>query len=203
MTCRLPDALYATGKDGYAPGPRGVLSGLAGALLAAGADVNTRQQRDGFTPLHNASERNRRPAVIEAFLAAGGEVSARDSRGRTPLHVAAGRNTGAAVGARDEDGFMPLHRAAESNGNPAVVEALLGAGADINARADNGWTPLHAATRANPNPAVVEALLAAGGDANARDEDGRTPWDLAQENARFHGTDVYWRLNDARFDSPR
>ena len=110
---------------------------------------------------------------------------------------------GADVSARDDDGTMPLHAAAASNRSLAVIATLLGVGADISARAGNGWTPLHAAARSNRNPAVVEALLAAGADVSARDDDGRTPWDLAQENERFQGTDAYWRLNDARFDTPR
>lgn len=41
--------------------------------------------------------------------------------------------------------------------------------------------------------------LEAGGDVHARDGSNKTPFDYAKENAALKGTDVYWRLNEARF----
>ena len=57
------------------------------ACLAAGADVTL----DGFgrEPLHWAAGNNENPAVIEALVAAGADVSARDEQGATHLHAAA------------------------------------------------------------------------------------------------------------------
>ena len=75
---------------------------------------------------------------------------------------------GAEINARDRDGGTPLHKAAGFNGNPAVLEALLAAGADINARDEKGLTPLHEAAWGVENPAVMEALVAAGADLDAR-----------------------------------
>ena len=76
------------------------------------------------------------PAAVEALLAAGAFLHARDRTGETPLHSAAMYNE-----------------------NPAVIEALLGAGADIHARDRFGLTPLYNAAT-NENLAVTETLLA-------------------------------------------
>ena len=35
---------------------------------------------------------------------------------------------------------------------------------------------------------------------NARDGSNKTPFDLAKENSALKGTDVYRRLNEARFE---
>ena len=107
--------------------------------------------------------------------------------------------SGADIKARDEDGETPLHRAARFNENPAVIAALLDAGAEIEARNEDGHTPLHRAARLNKNPAVIAALLDAGADPEARDEAGKTPWDYAKDSESLKDSDVYWRLNEARF----
>ena len=80
-----------------------------------------------------------------------------------------------------------------------MVAVLLAAGADLEARAEGGATPLHEAARFSETPAVVAALLDAGADPAARDAEGRTPWDLIEDDSPLKGTDVYWRLNEARF----
>ena len=120
------------------------------------------QDRFNSTVLHSAASESE-PAVIEALLAAGADVTARNSSGATPLHHAA----------RDND-------------NPAVIEALVVAGASLDARLEDGSTPLHTAVSttdvgrdAAENLAVTEALLAAGADVRARDENGDTPLHLA------------------------
>ena len=68
---------------------------------------------------------------------------------------------GANLEARNEYGDTPLHEAAEHNGNPAVIETLLSAGADLDAGYENERTPLHLAVRLNDNPAVFATLLTA------------------------------------------
>ena len=123
---------------------------------------------------------------MQALLAAGADVNARDRFKKTPLHSAARFNenpevvqallaAGADVNARDRFKKTPLHSAARFNENPEVVQALLAAGADVNARDRFKKTPLHSAARFNENPEVVQALLAAGADVNARDEGKDTP----------------------------
>ena len=92
----------------------------------------------------------------------------------------------------------PLHKAAA--GDLAVVEKLIAAGADPNAREKYGNTPLHWAARHSNNSAVVEKLIAGGADPKARDIGGKFPFDYAKNNKALQGTDVYWRLNEARFE---
>ena len=162
-------------------------------LIAAGADVNARAD-DGETPLHAATKFNRNPAVIEVLLAAGADPTPRDNSGDTLLHTAVRFN------------------------NMAMIGFLLAAGANLKARAEDGNMPLHTAAKyvhwafpdnlesiGDDDPHAgdaIEALLAAGADPTARNAAGQTPWDLAEANEALKGSDTYWRLNDARFETP-
>lgn len=162
--------LLALGGDIEARDDRGatLLHAAAGAdnpvvvkaLLAASADVDARDA-DGDSPLHDAaalsgwyedplvSRAGPHPvygdtAVVEALLAAGADV-----------------------GARDDAGYTPLHAAAVSSRNPRVLELLLEAGADPDARTDAGETPLEIAwTR---RPVEKRELLSAWREGRAQD----------------------------------
>ena len=48
-------------------------------------------------------------------------------------------------------------------------------------------------------PTAVQERLDRGADATLRDNQNKLPADYADENEALQGTDVYWRLNDARF----
>jgi ankyrin repeat protein len=89
--------------------------------------------------------------------------------------------------------------AAANNTNPEVLTTLLKAGAEVNARKQNGGTALIVAAQYNTNPEVLSVLLKAGADAEAKDNSGKTAFDHAEKNEKLKGTDVYWKLNDARF----
>ena len=156
------------------PDPNAILSDVT-ALLEAGADLKARDE-NGWTPLHVAAASSENPGIVTALLEAGADLKARDENGWTPLHVAAA-----------------------SSENPGIVTALLEAGADLKARDQFGQTPLHMAAASSENPSIVAALLEAGSDPKARDQGGKTPGDMIPEDSPLRGTDVYWRLNDARF----
>lgn len=85
-----------------------------------------------------------------------------------------------------------------SGSYPAVVSVLLQAGAKIDAKTRNGVTPLHQAAGYGI-PKIVASLLDAGANPTIKDKKGQTPWDYAKENPDLKGTDIYWRLNEARF----
>ena len=82
-------------------------------LLDAGTDPNARE-KDGKTPLHDASN----PAVIQALLDAGADADA-EGQLRQELLCTGGRT------------------------DLAALQALLDAGASPKAKSNNGSTPLH------------------------------------------------------------
>lgn len=133
------------------------------ACLENGADVQGRAV-NGDTILHLAAEHAEDPAIVEALIAAGADLEARDE-------------------AREEGEVTttPLHRAAYSNENPDVTAALLAAGADVGSRADteeHDFTALHQ-TAGNKNPAVIDVLVAGGIDVDTQTESGITPLHMA------------------------
>ena len=106
---------------------------------------------EGGSPLHDAALAGD-VAAIEALLAGGADINAKNGYGATPLHDAASR------------------------GHLVAIEALFAGGADVDATAEagpvaqpgeSGPTPLHLAAH-NGHPGAIEALLAGGADINAR-----------------------------------
>ena len=79
---------------------------------------------------------------MQALLAKGAEVNARNAHGWTPLHVAA------------------------AGGDPAVIALLLQHGADVHAQSHIGTTPLDNATTRGGRQAVIDLLLAHGARRN-------------------------------------
>lgn len=103
------------------------------------------------------------------------------------------------VSARHEHGATALMVASEANDNPELVQVLIDAGANVNALGSLGRSALMLAVWLNNNPEVPRALVAAGADPALENGDGKTAWDLIEENEALKGTDVYWELNDLRF----
>ena len=154
--------------------------GVLQVLLAAGAEVNAKDNNIGWTSLHWAAQ-NGRAEMVKVLLAAGAEVDAQEEFGSTPLHYAAEEGhaevvkgliaAGAAVNTRSDEGWTPLHGAAKK-GAAEVVKLLLAAGAEVNVRDNAGSTPLHYAAG---HTEVVKLLLAAGAEVNTRPNDHGTP----------------------------
>ena len=127
---------------------------LAGLLIAAGADVEARNELDE-RPLHTSATYGR-PAVVQLLLARGAGVDARGPGGKTPLHAAAsGLSDQSNIGARMK-----------------VARLLLAAGADVNARQPgSGFTPLRYATSyESRNSQMAELLFAHGADPRGAQE---------------------------------
>jgi ankyrin repeat protein len=72
---------------------------------------------------------------------------------------------GAAVNARNAHGWTPLHVAA-AGGDPAVIALLLKHGADVHAQSHIGTTPLDNATTRGGRQTVIDLLLAHGARRN-------------------------------------
>jgi ankyrin repeat protein len=127
------------------------------------------------------------------LLAAGANINAKGSDGRTVLLLSLGNFAydnrrmiellvahGADVHARElrrELGQTLLHAVA-ADGDVEALELLLSHGADIGARDHGGFTPLHRAAQKG-RVDIAARLFAAGADAHAAATDGTTALDLA------------------------
>lgn len=174
-------------------------------LLARGAEVdraaspsphNVRAMFDGEsqqrTPLHWAAALDS-GEIVQALLAAGAAVDARDEDRATPLHLAArgGAETAlalllanrAARDARDRHNDTPLLLAAAHRRRAAAL-ALLAAGANPRAADRERVTALHHAV-GNGDVELTRALIAAGADPEAANKYGATPAGKARGKARL------------------
>ncbi|KAJ4011770.1 hypothetical protein NW752_004171 [Fusarium irregulare] len=101
----------------------------------------------GYGPLHLAAHLVAPKMLIDALVARGEDLEARDSDGRTALHVAA-----------------------EIDMDNSTLQALVDAGSDVLAEDEMGNTPLPIAV-VNGSVESVKVLLAHGADATVLDED--------------------------------
>ena len=142
-------------------------------LIAAGADVHTKNTKNGWLALHYAAK-NGCADSIKILLDAGSAVDARDIDQTQPIHLAAESgdtesivtllNAGAKIEAKGCDQRQPIHCAALA-GHSAAVETLLAAGADPNAETGKGWRPIDCASREKyeNHQRTVRILEQAGG----------------------------------------
>jgi cell wall assembly regulator SMI1/ankyrin repeat protein len=160
---------------------------IATTLIAAGADVNARDQQFKSTPLMKAAG-NGRLEFVRAMLAAGADASLENDFGITALGRASSGRKGTV---QVEIAKALLKAGASPHGNPLIgaspeiINVLVKAGADPNE--DTRWgLPLFRAVQDN-RPDCVTALLAAGADPAKpyppcdSPLDGKSALDLARE----------------------
>ena len=126
------------------------------ALLNAKADPNMRAltfHAGEFLTLTAAMNRCNKDweKILDAMIAAGGEVNPKKVFSNSPLMYAITRY------------------------DPVLVQALIERGADVNLKNERGTTPLMTAIMSRgASVENVKLLLAAGADANARNDEGKT-----------------------------
>lgn len=129
-------------------------------------------------------------AEVEALIAKGADVNAKDENDRTPLSWAAYYDKrevvelliskGADVNAKDNVGMTPLHEAIR-RGKKEFALFLISKGADVNAKALWGKTPLHFAA-SEGHKDIIETLISKGADVYAKSEGGTTPLYFAEKS---------------------
>ncbi|MEZ0261338.1 MAG: ankyrin repeat domain-containing protein [Alphaproteobacteria bacterium] len=145
---------------------------------------------DGRKALHIAAIHTQ-PEMVQALVAAGADIEAKDNGGETALGWACLRVTrsciaklllalGANPDARLKGGATPLLRAAEGKSCTAA-EALVQAGANINAKNDAGSTALHVAASIGDS-GMIRLLVTLGADASIKNAAGQS---VNAENSNF------------------
>jgi len=104
-------------------------------LIEHGAEINSRDERTGWSLLHIAVE-HKRESSIRRLVELGANLNIKDMGGVSPLHLAVDIE----ADALDQVGVEPSSR---------IVELLLQLGADPDSRDGNGKTPRDWAIEAN------------------------------------------------------
>ena len=155
------------------------------ALIAAGADVNTRilisKKQVPLIVMVSREDSEAFDEVLRAMIKAGAKVN--DVEGFTPPLLSAARQgsearmrmlleAGANVKVADVNDMTPLMYVS-SMGKVDLMRAMIQAGADVNAQNKEGKTALMMAVH-HGDAEAVRILLEAGADVNAKDKEGRT-----------------------------
>jgi len=133
---------------------------LVKLVLASGADVNAKDQRNWTALMHACMKKGTSGQIIQTLIGEGAEVNAKDSVGRTAL-IWATWNCGTDETANEK------------------VRLLLEAKADPNARSNYDETPLSSAV-AMGKIEIVAQLLDAKADPNSKGVSGRSPLSIAR-----------------------
>jgi len=182
MQSRSISALHVAGAFGH-------LSAVKSVLESHGTEKSGLHLHgfEGQTPLHSASQ-SRNPsaaAIVDALIAARGNLAAKDDKGNTPLHAAAARGElttvemllrhGANSRAQNKEGRQPAHLAAV-RGSASILTVLIQGESttDVVGGADTGKrTPLHHAVESG-HISACQALLQARASVDATDKFGNT-----------------------------
>jgi ankyrin repeat protein len=162
------------------------------AMLKQRASVNT-TERDGFSALHWAAQRNNLQ-LVNLLLDAGADPRATSRYHVSPLYLAALNGSAAIVERLLDAGADPNGTAHEGQtmlmtaaltGKPDAVRRLLTRGARVDEREPyRGQTALMWAS-SEGNAAAAEILVEAGADVNAKSTGGFTPFLFAVRNAHL------------------
>jgi len=144
------------------------LAQMAREADAAGALAERLSERDpmGRTALHLAVDSGRMP-LINAILALGPDLEARDALGRTPLLTLARAHH--------------AHNKADKNFIPAVARLFAAHGADFNAVDNEGASVVHLSRLGNETVGLMSAL---GANLQIRDAQGKTAADRQYWNEK-------------------
>ncbi len=158
----------------------------AAAQLLMGSSPGTARDSQGRTALILAASS---PELVQLLIAAGGDLAARDAKGRDALTEAARRcasdsadlliRAGASARA-DADQLTPLHHAVKDCTDPALV-ARLGLLQNADAPDRHGRTALWQAA-ASGKSAFIPVLMNVGAAVNLADGEGLTPLHAAAGN---------------------
>lgn len=161
-------------------------AGIVKQLIQAGANVNTIEPKDGYTPLYYANG-----PTVGILLAAGADPNPKHKLGRSPLHGATDAakakallEAGADLNAVTDSGYSPIAFA-----HFEVLEVLLATKPDLT-KLEGPHTALgHASTISRDSFQVkrIEKLIAAGADPNQIDKNGMTPLLIAVSNFSADG----------------
>lgn len=146
-------------------------------LVANGADINCKGDRDGITPLIRAASYNLEDA-FKLLIELGADIELPNDFGETPLMILtvwANRleliellfSLNANVNVRDINGKTPLHNTITNN-STALLKMLIKKGVDINAKTNDNRTALSYAVQYSikENITNIKILLLHGADVN-------------------------------------
>jgi ankyrin repeat protein len=170
------------------------------ALVAAGADINSRNQYGGTilsrvaaeSAFYGNNERLDSARLLRTLIAAGADVNAPNKERQTPLLLAARWRArdgeelfrtliaaGADVNLADNKGETPLMAALTSPAyysapqeSAGLIRLLLDARSNVNAKNSAGDTPLTLALKAMVKVDIIRVLLDAGADVNLSNNSG-------------------------------
>ena len=158
------------------------LLGIFAAIIIPQYEAYMRRAGEVEASLLIEASYNGETDKVQALLAKGADVNAKDIMGVTALMEAAMQGHtetvkvllthGADVSAKTNDGNTALMGAALES-HTDIVLALLAKGADVAPRTNTGATPLMGAA-IEGHTDIVQVLLAKGANVNAKDNDGNT-----------------------------
>lgn len=178
-------------------------------LLARDFNIEDRDEA-GNTPLHwAAGAPSSKFTTAEILLDAGSDIHAVNVVGAQPIHLAAAEGSyealstiskrGAEAGSRDHFGRSPLNYALlsverEIEWEIEYEELYRDTGFQLPPLKERIFKIVQRRSRG------INFLLSLGVSVSEKDCNGISPWDIAMRITCLREHDVFWRMNDARFE---